>query len=48
MYYVCKDPIEISVFVNSFYENLYNSQFQKDGYESYIGHIQIYVPVIED
>lgn len=45
---LCKDPITISSFVNSFYENLYSSQFQEDGCESYICHIQNYVPVIED
>ena len=38
----------ISSFVNSFYENLYSSQFQEDGCESYICHIQSYVPVIEN
>ena len=45
---LCKDPITISSVVNSFYENLYSSQFQEDGCESYICHIQNYVPVIED
>jgi hypothetical protein len=45
---LCKDPITISTFGNSFYENLYNSQFQEDACESYICHIQNYVPVIEE
>ncbi len=45
---LCKDPVQISDVISSFYENLYKSEFQEDRCEAFLQQACNHAPVVTD